>query len=66
MNVTAINDRNHGEWNLTPLKLVKTGEKVTVLTSPEKAEPPASPEKQQKAKVPPSRIPGGLLRPPGP
>jgi len=66
MNVTAIDDRNHGESDPIRLKLVKTGTKVTLLTSPEKAKPPAPAEKQQKGKIPPSRIPRGLLRPPEP
>jgi hypothetical protein len=48
------------------LKLVKTGKKVAVLTPPEEAKPTASPEKQQQGKIPPSRIPRGLLRPPEP
>ena len=66
MNVTAIDDRNHGESNPIRLKLVKTGKKVAVLAPPEEAKPTASPEKQQKGKIPPSRIPRGLLRPPEP
>jgi hypothetical protein len=66
VNVTAIDDRNHRESDSIRLKLVKTGKKVAVLTPPEKAEPPAPPENPQKGKVPPSRIPGGLLRPPEP
>ena len=66
MHVTAIDDRNHGKSDSIRLTLVKTGTKVTLLTSPEKAEPPAPPENPQKGKVPPSRIPGGLLRPPEP
>ena len=66
MNVTAIDDRNHGESDSMRLKLVKTGKEVTLLTPPEEAEPSPSPENQQKAKVSPSRIPRGLLRPPGP
>jgi len=65
VNVTAINDRTHGESNSTPVKLVKIGQKVTLLALPEKAEPPAPPEEQQKAKISPSRMPKGLLRPPG-
>jgi hypothetical protein len=44
----------------------KTGKKVTLLTPPEDAQPPAPTEKQQRGKVPPSRIPKGLLRPPEP
>jgi hypothetical protein len=63
VNVMAIDDRNRGESGSIRLKLVKTGTKVTLLTSPEKAEPPAPAEKQQKGKIPPSRIPRGLLRP---
>ena len=66
MNVTAIDDRNHGESNPIRLKLVKTGKKVAVLAPPEEAKPTASPEKQQQGKIPPSRIPRGLLRPPEP
>ena len=66
MNVTAIDDRNHGESDSIRLKLVKTGKKVAVLTPPEEVKPPVPPEEQQKGKVPPSRIPRGLLRPPGP
>jgi len=66
MNVTAIDDRNHGKSDSIRLKLVKTGKKVAVLTPPKEVEPPAPPEKQQKGKVPPSRIPRGLLRPPEP
>jgi hypothetical protein len=64
--VTAIDDRNHRESDSIRLKLVKTGKKVTLLTSPQEAEPPAVPEKPQKGKVPPSRIPRGLLRTPEP
>jgi len=66
MNVTAIDDRTHGESGSIRLKLAKIGKKVTLLTSPEEAEPPAAPEKQQKTKISPSRIPRDLLRPPGP
>jgi hypothetical protein len=65
VNVRAIDDRTHGESKSTPVKLVKTGEKVTLIALPEKAEPPAPPKKREKAKIPPSRIPKGLLRPPG-
>ena len=67
----AYGERQGHKWpqpraNSTPLKLVKTGKKVAVLTPPEEAKPTVSPEIEQEGKIPPSRIPGGLLRPPGP
>ena len=47
--VRAIDDRKHRESNSTPLRLVKIGEKVTLL----------------KPLIPESKIPKGLLRQPG-
>jgi hypothetical protein len=66
VNVTAINDRTRKESSSTQMKLVKIGEKVTLLPSPEKAEPPAPQEMKEKEQISPSRIPKGLLRLPGP
>jgi hypothetical protein len=61
VSVKAVNDRNHEESISMRLKLVKIGEKVTLL----KTEPLAPPERQQNGLIPPSRIIKGLLRQPG-
>ena len=50
VNVRAIDDRAQGESNQAG-EVVKTGQKVTLLALPEKVEPTAPPEEQQKTKM---------------
>lgn len=63
--IRAINDRSHVESTSVLVKLVKIREKVTILASPEEREPSGPPIKQEKVLKPPSKIPKGMLRPPG-